>query len=606
MIGRRAGLAALLFAGALGFAAGAAAESYRIGVLAFRGAEHAVRSWAPTADYLSRNIDRAAFEIVPLPLAALRSAVEKREVAFVFTNSGQYVELETEFGISRIATLKTPFGSEIRNVFGAVVFTRADRTDIRTLADLRGKSLAAVKRRAFGGFQMAWREFKAAGIDPFEDLARLEFLGLPQDKIVFAVRDGSVDAGTVRTDVLETMAGEDAIRLADYRVLNVREVPGHDVRLSTRLYPEWPFATMPSTPPELAEKVAIALLSLKADSPAVLATGYAGWTVPLDYKPVHDMFRELEIGPYARAEIGIGEFLEQHWQWAVFTGVVVVLIGLHGIRTEYLVKRRTRQLSAANRELEHEIAERRRAEDRARRHEAELAHVSRVSVIGEMTSGLAHELRQPLTAISSYAEGGIRRLERGGGDLREALERIGEQALRAGQIISRVRGYMRKREPRREPVDINQAVEEAAALVRHDAETHGVELRLELADGLPAVPCDLIEIEQLVINLAKNAIDAMDAPGVPEKVLVIATGTSAGGVCVSVTDTGPGFGDNDPKAIWEPFYSRKPDGLGLGLAICRTIVENHGGRIWTDPARVDGAAVNFELPTMPDVSHAAE
>jgi len=114
------------------------AETYRIGVLAFRGADHALKSWAPTAEALSHAIDGAKFEIVPLPLAALRRSVAENDVAFVFTNSGQYVALESEYGISRIVTLKTTFGRKIRNVFGAVIFTRTDRTEISTLDDLRG------------------------------------------------------------------------------------------------------------------------------------------------------------------------------------------------------------------------------------------------------------------------------------------------------------------------------------------------------------------------------------------------------------------------------------------------------------------------------------
>jgi len=578
----------------------AMADTYRIGILAFRGADHALRSWQPTAQYLSTVVDGATFEVVPLPLAALRRSVAENKVAFVFTNSGQYVELESEYGIGRIVTLKTRFGRNVRNVFGAVIFTRADRADIEDLDDLRGKSFAAVRDRAFGGFQMAWREFQDAGIDPFEDFLRLDFKGLPQDSIVISVRDGTVDAGTVRTDVLETMARENSVRLSDFRILNARNVPGHGVRLSTRLYPEWPFATMPETPPELAEKVAIALLSLPDDSPAVRATGYSGWTVPLDYKPVHDLFRQLEIGPYTPRPIGLGEFLNQNWQWAAFAFLLLVLISLHGVRTEYLVQRRTRQLSEANKVLEHEIDERHRAEQRARHHEAELAHVSRVSVIGEMTSGLAHELRQPLAAINNYAEGGIRRLQRAGNgsELREALEQIGEQANRAGQIISRVRGYMRKREPKRVALDVNHAIREAAALIRQDAKAHEVDVSLNLADGLPAISGDLIEIEQLVINLAKNAIDAMSEPGVTVRHLAIKTDRCEGGVCIEICDTGQGLGDNDPNAMWEPFYSRKAGGLGLGLAICRTIVDMHGGRIWADSPASGGTSFTFELPAM--------
>jgi two-component system, LuxR family, sensor histidine kinase TtrS len=578
-----------------------AAEVYRIGVLAFRGDAHAMRSWQPTARVLSEKIENASFKVIPLPLSELRQSVADNRVDFVFTNSGQYVVLESEYGISRIATLKSPFGSEIRNVFGSVIFTRADRQDIQTLDDLRGKTFAAVKRRAFGGFQIAWREFKATGINPFNDFERIEFLGLPQDNIVFAVRDGKVDAGTVRTDVLETMASEDAIKLQNFRVLNVQSVPGHDVLLSTRLYPEWPFASMPKTPSELSEKVAIALLSLSPDSPPVLAAGYSGWTVPLDYKPVHDMFRELEIAPYTPGEIGFIDFLKQYKQWVVFACSLLVLIGLHGVRTEYLVKRRTKQLSEVNQELKHEISERHRAEKRARQHESELAHVSRVSVIGEMTSGLAHELRQPLAAINNYAEGGLNRLKRQNGnteDISEALKMISEQSNRAGQIISHVRGYMQKREPKHEPIGLNHAINEAAALIREDAKAHNVQLHLVLSSELPNISGDFIEIEQLVINLARNAIDAMSSEAVESRILTITTERCIDGARVEVLDTGPGINDHDPEAMWEPFYSRKPGGLGLGLAICRTIIEMHGGRIWAESRPPLGAAFIFELPVL--------
>ncbi|MEQ9448540.1 MAG: PhnD/SsuA/transferrin family substrate-binding protein, partial [Rhodospirillaceae bacterium] len=329
-----------------------------------------------------------------------------------------------------------------------------------------------VARRAFGGFQMSWREFKAAGVDPFSDFSKLHFVGLPQDTIAYMVRDGVADAGTVRTNVLETMAKEKLIDLKRFRILNARTLNGNSVALSTRFYPEWPFAKMPQTSVEISEKVAIALLSLSPDHPAMKAIDYLGWTVPLDYKPVHDLFRDLEIYPYARANADLWLLLRNHWEWAVFAVTVIVLLLLHSVRTEYLVQRRTRDLTRANKELEREILERQRAEDRARQHEAELAHVSRVSVIGEMTSGLAHELRQPLAAIRNYAEGGVRRLNDRDGrdsDIRNAFARIADQAGRAGQIIEHVRSYLQNREPRRRIIDLNMAIEEAVSLVAPDA-----------------------------------------------------------------------------------------------------------------------------------------
>ncbi len=527
-VGRPLRLAAFLFAVAFAPEDVAAGEerTVKIGVLAYRGAAHAIRSWAPTADYLSARIPGYRFTIVPLPLEELRRETARGAFEFVFTNSGQYVELESEFGISRIATLKTRFGGEASNVFGAVIFTRADRSDVRELQDLRDKSFAAVAPKAFGGFQMAWRELHELGIDPFTDFSSLIFVGLPQDRIVYAVRDGLADAGTVRTHVLETMHAEGKIDISTFRILHRREMPGRSAALSTRLYPEWPFAKLPGTSPELAEKVAIALLGMSRHSPAMRAAGYAGWTVPLDYKPVHDLFRELRIGPYARERVSLYEFVRQYWEWAVFALVILALVGLHGVRTEYLVARRTRELSAINAELEREIAERRRAEARARRHEAELAHVSRVSLMGEMASGLAHELNQPLSAISSYAQGCVRHLGAGGAsseELRLAMEQVVEQAHRAGQIIRRLRGFLRKDEPRRDRVQINRAVREAVRLLDQDARTHDVEIELDLAEPLPSVRGDLIELEQVVLNLGKNAIDAMAESAGNDRRLTIET-----------------------------------------------------------------------------------
>ncbi|MEE8350887.1 MAG: PhnD/SsuA/transferrin family substrate-binding protein [Rhodospirillales bacterium] len=571
-----------------------------IGVLAFRGVEHTIASWAPMARYLTSRIYKTRFEIVPLPLPALREATEKGIIDYVFTNPGQYVKLETAVGINRIVTLKQTISSKVSNVYGASIFVRADRKDIQVLGDIRGKVFAAVSNKAFGGFEMAWREFKTAGINPFEDFKEIRFMGFPQDDIVLAVRDGIVDAGTVRADVLDIMSDEKKIKLEDFRILKRPELKVHKKSLSTRIYPEWPLAALPHVPAEVSERVTVALLNLKPDSPEMLASGYTGWTVPLDYNPVHELFKDLELGPYAGGKTRLFEILRRNWQWVAFISVISIMIIMHGIRTEYLVQRRTRELSRVNRELEHEIQERRSAEDRARQHETELAHVSRVSVIGEMTSGLAHELRQPLAAIRNYAEGGIRRLKRKTTDtseINEALNQIAEQAGRAGQIIARVRGYMRKRKPKRERIDINKAVREAVTLFSHDAHNFGIELNLSLAPDLPPVIGDMIEIEQMIINLGRNAIDAMvSTDGTRTGLLEISTAINDGDITIRVSDTGPGLNDEDLDKIWQPFMTTKDNGLGLGLAICRSIAEAHGGRIWAEATATGGLMVFINIP----------
>ncbi|MBT5109386.1 MAG: PhnD/SsuA/transferrin family substrate-binding protein [Rhodospirillaceae bacterium] len=578
-------------------------KTVAIGVLAFRGADKALRDWTPTADYLQTALPGYRFRIDPLPLAALREAIVARRIDFLLTNSGSYVDLEARHGVSRIATLKRWAKTTTRTMFGAAIFVRTDRTDIRDIGDLEGKSLVAVARGAFGGFQMAWKALADHELDPFADLSDLQFLGFPQDKMVYAVRDGVADAGTVRSGVLETMAREGKIKRDDFRVLNPRTVSGFPYAHSTALYPEWPFAKLRDTPSDLAEKVAIALLGMPADSAAARAADYAGWTVPLDYQSIHDLFRELRVGPYTRERITLYEIVETYWEWIAFAAIILALVGLHGVRTEHLVARRTRELSTANVELEQQIAERQRAEERARRHEAELAHVSRVSVIGEMASGLAHELNQPLSAINSYASGCIRRLlDANSGnqtdELLGAMREVVDQSSRAGRIIARIRGYIHKQEPRRDAVDLNSAVRESAALLAEDARRHDVSLTLALADELPMVAVDLIEIEQVILNLSRNAIDAMSEDSKMEgAALCISTYRGDdGAVTVSVRDNGPGLSAEDSARVWEPFHTTKSSGLGLGLSICQTIVEAHGGRIWADFTGPGGANVSFSLP----------
>ncbi|GAI25050.1 unnamed protein product, partial [marine sediment metagenome] len=204
---------------------------------------------------------------------------------FILANSSFYVCLEHDLGASRIVTLKNLRLGEAYTVFGGVIFRRSDRTDIKNFHDLKGKSFMAAERTSFGGWQMAWRELKEKGIDPHNDFASLSFGGT-HDAVVYAVRDGTVDAGTVRTDALERMAKEGDIRLEDFHVFHRSGSEVHDLPFphSTRVYPEWPMAKAEHTPDELAEKVAAALLKMSPDSPAATAAICAGWTIPLNYQ----------------------------------------------------------------------------------------------------------------------------------------------------------------------------------------------------------------------------------------------------------------------------------------------------------------------------------
>jgi two-component system sensor histidine kinase TtrS len=338
-----------------------------IGVLAHRGPERAIRMWTPTMDYLSSQVPGYDFRLVPLDLDGIHAAEERGELDFILTNPGHYVELESHHGVSRIATLINDRHGRPSMMFGAVIITSAHRKDIRSLADLKGKSFAAVDESAFGGFQMAWRELKEAGVDPFTEMSDLHFMGFPQDEIVYAVRDGLVDAGTVRNDILERMADQGAIDLTEFNVLNLRTSKDFPLFRSTRLYPEWAFAKSDSVPEGLARDVSIALLQMPRDDPATRAGKYIGWTVPLDYHRVHELFQELGIGPYqVSGDISFADVLRRYWYWLVLLFGIILFSVMLNIFIKREVDRRTIQLSESNRALQDQVLERRRAEKEAR------------------------------------------------------------------------------------------------------------------------------------------------------------------------------------------------------------------------------------------------
>ncbi|HYH40268.1 MAG TPA: PhnD/SsuA/transferrin family substrate-binding protein [Azospirillum sp.] len=580
-------------------AAAAAAPPVRVGVLAYRGGDHAIAVWEPTIRYLADRLPGRGAVMVPLDLAGIEAAVRERSIDFVLTNTGQYVDLEARHGITRIATLRSHRAGRDGGAIGSAILVRADDARLRTLADLDGRRLAAVDGDAFGGFQVAWGELLEAGVDPFRGGGTL-FTGFPLDRVVLAVRDGAADAGIVRACLLEEMAAEGRIDAGSFRVLAPRSVPGFGCAVSTRLYPDWPFSRLADTPEDLAKAVVIALLEMPVDHPAAQAAGTAGWAVPLDYQPVHALFQTLGIGPYRNLRpASVIDLLRAHWHWLAIGGVGLLWWVVHVVRVEHLVKRRTAELRAANRDLQQEMAERRRAQEESRRRQIEMDHVARLSILGEMASNLAHELNQPLAAITNYARGCARRLDAGTADpaeLVEATRAISAQAERAAQIIQRIRDFVRKRAPLVEPMDVNAAVLAARALCDSRARGAGVTLRLALADGLPPVAADRLQIEQVVLNLILNALDAMAEAAPADPTVTLTTHAGDGRVELAVADHGPGLAPHLRDRLFEPFFTTKPQGMGLGLSICRTIVEAHGGRLWAEDNPDGGLVMRVSLP----------
>lgn len=760
-------------------------EVVRIGVLSYRGKEQATKRWSATTDYLSQNISDYQFQLVPLNLSEMALAIAENRVQFVLTNPGHYVELESRYGISRIATMQSRHSGQISTRFGAVIISNANNQSINNLEDLEDKSFMAVSQNAFGGFQMAWRELAERGIDPFEDFSRLDFVGFPQDQIALAVYQGKVDAATVRSETLIRMVDSGWFKLSDFRILNPQHVDGQPIPLSTRLYPEWPFAKNKNTSRELATKVTLALLAMPNDHPAASMSHTAGWTVPLDYSPVHELMQSLKIGPYKiLREASLSAILKKYSVWllaaAIFIIMLIAFIGYisrtnqrlretdRNLRNEIQERKqsqtqlaeykdsleqrviaRTEELEQANNALQksqialHELVdvtsapglshdeklaklletgreyyqtavaslsslisndqrtctlagqeeivaghagplnqaciqqviqqqdtpmdipnltsqnikqasgacaslnsylgaavfvkghphcvlefadtearlspythwdhnilqvmaqwigseiEKQEAIEEKQRHQSELARVARMSAMGEMAAGLAHELNQPLTGAINYSSGCLRRLKQDDYDkdtLIRGLERTVEGATLAADIIRQLREFVQKGDTDRKPTALNNVVLNIVDLFSGEIKRHQVKVVLDLSNDLPDVAANPVQLEQVILNFIRNGLDAMENTKSTDRLLTISTKQHKDRIELSVTDNGEGILDEAERKLFDAFYTTKAEGMGMGLSISRSIIEAHDGVISAENTTDTGARFAFELP----------
>jgi C4-dicarboxylate-specific signal transduction histidine kinase len=241
------------------------------------------------------------------------------------------------------------------------------------------------------------------------------------------------------------------------------------------------------------------------------------------------------------------------------------------------------------------------AEDALNRARTELARVARVTTMGELTASIAHEVKQPIAAAVTSAQTALRWLEARPpelGEVREALSRAVLAGKRAADVIGRIRALVAKAPPRKDSVEINAAIREVVELTRGEAVKSGVSVRTDLAEGLPPIQGDRVQLQQVILNLIINGIEAMTGVGEASRELLISSRKDdAGRVLVAVADAGPGLAAEALEQVFAAFYTTKPSGLGLGLSICRSIVEAHDGRLWASANEPRGAVFQFTLPT---------
>jgi C4-dicarboxylate-specific signal transduction histidine kinase len=231
--------------------------------------------------------------------------------------------------------------------------------------------------------------------------------------------------------------------------------------------------------------------------------------------------------------------------------------------------------------------------------EAELAHMNRLTTMGELTASIAHEINQPLAAIVTQSEAALEFLDRDDPDLdeaRDSLLSITEDGMRAGEVIRGLRALAGKSGPQLTGLDIDDVIKQVLALTRSELMRHDVVLRTDLGAADQPVMGDRVQLQQVLLNLIMNGVEAMSGVAGRTRELTVLSTVEAGAVLVSIKDTGTGLDPSVAERVFQPFFTTKSDGLGMGLSICRSIVETHGGRLWLSPRASHGADVRFTVP----------
>lgn len=525
----------------------------------------------PTVEALRKALPELTVELVEASEYDLQLGVVERRFDLFLISSGYYTYLnDAGSGAVWLATRKSPVTTTALKGMGSVFVVRAGDENLQTLSDLRTARIAATGHYSFTGWLAALAEIANITKYPENFFGKTFFPGGSSERVIDLLRTGRVEAGVLTTCDLETMTLSGLVRPDEFRVLGGREVEGYACRTSTKLYPDLVLAARPDLPDEWAKRIASAVLAMTTNS-----DGW-GWSAANQFlesrRTVH---RFAGVMTSAQTD----DAATERYQYALLIGFLILAGSVgYNVLVSRVVANRTKALVRI-------IDEKTELEESNRENRSRLSQLERAGIVSELSSMIAHELRQPVSALINYADGLQLYLGGKGKDpmVEEATREIAREAERVSDIVERVRRYAKQKSQVHAPIDLCEVTKRAFTTFRSSTDQTGVRITSEFVESAP-IEGDPLELELLIVNLLKNALHA--AQKSPEGKGRIAIRFFADGVLsddprwiLEIRDNGAPVSDEAFKNLAHPISSDKLEGLGLGLSICRVIAERHAAKL---------------------------
>ena len=562
-------------------------EIVRIAVLDTLDPWFFVQTFAPTMAHLRKTLPDLQFETREYGFASLRSALEKNEVDFLISPSGHYSFLSETSGAQHLATRRQPNSVDPVHASGSTLIVRKDDNRFHDLADLRGARVAAYSESSLDG----WIAMLGALLDltdePEDFFGEKIFTDYATPDPLMLVVAGEADAAILRACELETflvngITGADQVKVigavnhADFACLH-----------STELYPDIVFASLPRASANTAEKIAVALLTMP-----VTEDGYR-WGLTNSFKAVQNLYRELQIGPYSYLnETSLDRIWQRYREWFLLLFLFVMFGIVHIVRTDRLINIRTSELRKA-------LQEKKEMEKIARKNRSELERIEKLGFISFLSGFLAHEIRQPVTALKNYSQGLLQYLKVHHIEdqtIERAGQQIGKAAENIAEIADHVRSYVKgTKTAGLQRLNLTEVLEQTLQKYKQQGDFLNVSLSVHQPQHKTIwVDADRLELELIVINLIKNAVHAVK--DMHDGRVLISVSANSQQAVFSVQDNGKVLDDETFIRLGTTTQSTKPDGLGIGLTLCKTMISTYGGHIRFVHARPQGLIVEVTLP----------